>query len=52
MEDTTKAAYVELINPPGSHEEIAPEGPLSIDEFCSTLMDHIYLRDKEIQHQK
>ena len=45
--------YAAFINPPGSHEEITIEGPLSIDEFCSSiLMDHIYLRDKEIQHQK
>lgn len=45
--------YAAFINPPGSHEEITIEGPLSIEEFCSsTLMDHIYQRDKEIQHQK
>ncbi len=45
--------YAAFINPPGSHEEITIEGPLSIEEFCSSiLMDHIYQRDKEIQHEE
>ena len=50
---TFNQGYAAFINPPGSNEEITIEGPLSIEEFCnSTLMDHIYQRDKEIQHQQ
>ncbi|MFY9176711.1 MAG: GTPase HflX [Caldicoprobacterales bacterium] len=45
--------YAAFINPPESHEEISIEGPLSLDEFCSSiLMDQIYIRDKEIRHEK